>query len=498
MAGSKYNEVQPTKLGMGGRNMGSQEMMNGGLEGGKRKRSKTKGDAKGPQTSMNRNGGSALSQGGNNVGGSRGLDEWPKSLQDFVSRCFGRAEVELLENHKEEFNLQMQQLLQLALNQSAIWTTNWAMQKLPILDGVPSLSLQPMAISLGQPSNVAVNMGYVPSYVPSPTQYIDSDDDFKSKQRKRQRAARFEAEKPLIIAGSRRQESSSTIVGRCGDLEKNYLRLTTEPDPDKVRPQQILEKSMALVLSKYQETSNYSYVINQFKSIRQDLTVQHIKNDFTIHVYETNARVSLENNDLGEFNQCQSQLKLLYYQKRKENKPLQFYGAEVEFLIYRFIYMMMTSNCGEIYKLKMMFLKEYSKYHKTKKEKRLFEFIDDLFQLNQDILLGNYHSFFKIVGEEKYDVPLAYQLVNNYIANKNRVKALCTIAKSYRTITSQYIIDELQFKNVTNLVKFLKEYGLSDFLVDDLQGFDCLSSRHVLGDIIQRPDFKKVDIKGQI
>ena len=158
----------------------------------------------------------------------------------------------------------------------------------------------------------------------------------------------------------------------------------------------------------------------------------------------------------------------------------------------------MTSNCGEIYKLKMTFLKEYSKYNKTKKEKSLFEFIDDLFQVNQDILLGNYHSFFKIVGEEKFDVPLAYQLLNNYISNKNRVKALCTIAKSYRTITSQFIIDELQFKNLTNLVKFLKEYGLSDFLVDDLQGFDCLGSRHLLADIIQRPDFKKVDIKGQI
>ena len=62
-------------------------------------------------------------------------------------------------------------------------------------------------------------------------------------------------------------------IGQCKDLEKEYLRLTGPPEAHLVRPQHVLEKSLEFVLDKYEKTSNYRYICEQLKSIRQDLSV---------------------------------------------------------------------------------------------------------------------------------------------------------------------------------------------------------------------------------
>jgi hypothetical protein len=86
-------------------------------------------------------------------------------------------------------------------------------------------------------------------------------------------------------------------------VEKNYFRLTSAPDPAEVRPEPVLKQALKLLKSKWEnKTADYLYLDNQFRSLRQDMTVQRIQNDFCVKVYETHARIALNQADLDQFN----------------------------------------------------------------------------------------------------------------------------------------------------------------------------------------------------
>ncbi|KAF2834196.1 hypothetical protein M501DRAFT_1020980 [Patellaria atrata CBS 101060] len=128
------------------------------------------------------------------------------------------------------------------------------------------------------------------------------------------------------------------IVGRCMQWEKSYFRLTDVANPKSVRPLPILREAFKQL--KLRDDRDYGYLADQYKSIRQDLNVQNIKNEFTLEIYEYNTCLALQHDDLGEYNQCAAQLPALYSKFPGPRK--------IEFISYRILYLVYTLNLHEV------------------------------------------------------------------------------------------------------------------------------------------------------
>lgn len=109
-----------------------------------------------------------------------------------------------------------------------------------------------------------------------------------------------------------------------------------------MRPPAVLVRALVHIKQRWREKSDYHWVCEQFKSIRQDLTVQGIQTELTAQVYEDHADVALAVGDSQEFNQCQSQLSRLHSDGLGGARHL-------EFIAYRLLYYIFTLDyLGEL------------------------------------------------------------------------------------------------------------------------------------------------------
>lgn len=205
------------------------------------------------------------------------------------------------------------------------------------------------------------------------------------------------------------EPTSGPVIGTSEVLEKRYFRLTSAPVPSHVRPEPILRQTLDLLKKKWKKEGNYSYICDQFKSMRQDLTVQRIRNEFTVTVYEIHARIALEKGDLGEYNQCQTQLRALY--------ALNLGGNPVEFKAYRILYFIHTSNRTALNDV----LADLTIAEKEEKA------IKHALGVRSALALGNYHRFFRLY----LDTPNMGAYLMDMFVVRERLGALSNICKAY-------------------------------------------------------------------
>lgn len=234
------------------------------------------------------------------------------------------------------------------------------------------------------------------------------------------------------------------VIGVMEEEEKDFLRLTVAPEPEDVRPERVLHRSYARVMEHWEQQRDYVYACNQFKSMRQDLTIQHIKNAFALKVYETHARISVEVGDLSEYNQCQTQIMQMY------DMDASLKANYIEFLCYRILYFLCTQNATEWNKLLMII------DNTTKAQ----EHVAYCFRLRKAIELNDYYSFFKIL--ERTEPPFLCSHILKKVFPFVRNMGLKTILAAYKPtkVDVSFIQRSLGFSSGLECIIFLTSRGM--------------------------------------
>ncbi|KAK4544101.1 hypothetical protein LTR36_004599 [Oleoguttula mirabilis] len=312
-------------------------------------------------------------------------------------------------------------------------------------------------------------------------------------EKRRQRFGLTTLEPPHFLSSrdeSPEPVSTGPLVGTCQKLEKSYFRLTAPPAPDTVRPLPVLEKALNHIRSKWKKEHNYNYACDQLKSMRQDLTVQHIQNDLTVKVYEAHARIALEMKDLGEYNQCQTQLRALY----KSNLG----GKAEEFTAYRILYIIYTCNRTDMNNL----LADL-----TTADKQM-PAVEHALKVRSALASGNYHKFFRLYQ----DTPFMGAYLLDMIIQRERIAAMAVICRVYKPdVSLHFLAQELAFHGEESdtsdpdagprqCLDFLCQHGGEPFVErkDDGDVRFATGKAIAVFEGAKAAAFRGIDIKGQI
>ncbi|KAG0351087.1 hypothetical protein BG005_009420 [Podila minutissima] len=385
---------------------------------------------------------------------------WPQSLKDYVQRVFET----IADSDRDLAQSELKAMVSKKHAEGKLWETDWDLMAVPA-------KYKRKTKRQRQSSS------------PEPVHIPDSE-----KLRREKRMKRFEDQhKPVVKAPVVKQEppvynadvidwDKHTIVGTSTKLEKSYLRLTSAPDPSTVRPPHILEQTLQLLKSKWREDPNYTYICDQFKSVRQDLTVQRIKNELTVSVYEIHARIALEKGDLGEYNQCQTQLKQLY----EYNIP----GNVMEFTAYRILYLLHTRNPSDIISMLASL---------TQKQKE-DPAVKHALQVRTAMASSNYYRLFRLYAT----APNMGGYLMDQFVDRERVEALKAICKAYRpSIELRFLVSNLGFVSSEECIKFLNDINMTESILDVSNGI--LDTKKAMSAVtLAGLKYLKVDIKGQL
>nr|CAG4646163.1 EOG090X0431 [Macrothrix elegans] len=397
--------------------------------------------------------------------------DWPDSLRRYVERCFAMCKSSV---DKDLVELILKGKITAASREGTALTKDWDNEPLPNL---PKERQSRSLLYIHLNSKTPINHSS-----PPPVKKLTKNQQKKLKKKNqkkllnvnaktgvnqpspeklRKRQARFQVPKgpkarlaPFAdnilyredVAGDE-DWSHLLIIGTCLEVEKPFFRLTAAPDPSTVRPVPVLKKALSKVKSAWMTNQDYRWCCDQMKSIRQDLTVQGVRDSFTVEVYETHARLALEAADHEEFNQCQTQLKGLHHDVGGENR--------LEFTAYRILYYIFTKSTMDL----TVTLASLTS------EEKANECVAHALGVRSSWALANFRRFFRLFNA----APRMSAYLMSWFAERERKLALKTIIKAYRpNIPVDLVTTQLGFSTRSNRCKLdLKIFLLKYLLTHD-------------------------------
>jgi len=385
----------------------------------------------------------------------KGLNNAKPPLRDFVKRCYSTCETE---TEARTMHQQLAALLAKTSKAGKLHRNNWNKQYVPIVSDsqetrarkahVQHLNTVKKSFVTLKAERKALKrekkLSKKESKKTSKRFMLDDVHSEQSKKRKiAERRQRFQdsyrvsdadVSDHLRVAEEGMDWDLLTIKGTCQDIEKIYLRLTSAPDPSTVRPPRILKRSLKHVKRRYREGAEYLWLCDQLKSIRQDLTVQRVRDEFSVRVYETHARIALENGDRGEYNQCQSQLKQLY----AKGMP----GHREEFLAYRLLFCVYSQTDEDL-------LREM--LHLTKEDRQV-PCIQHALQVRAAVALNNYTRVFRLYAS----APNMSAYVMDLFLPRLRIRALFAMCIAYHTLETDFVSKLFVFDSTDECIEYLE------------------------------------------
>ncbi|KAJ8094677.1 hypothetical protein PM082_010683 [Marasmius tenuissimus] len=437
-------------------------------------------------------------------------ESWPPQLKDWVAKCLGQ----MTDSNKQEAQNELRQVISDAYSSHTLWTTDWNAIQLKSLQAKPppSLNLKRKIHESPQSSKKAKKSAL--KQVTSGTATIDLNDQAALNRRAERFHREHEIERQRLRTNGNSQASLKTnyhnshlfqsrsnspfggnddpgadpnvidwdrytIVGTSKEIFKDYLRLTTEPKPEQIRPYNVLQETLIQLKKRWREKCSYAWICNQLKSLRQDLTVQRIKNEFTVQVYEIHARMALESNDMVEYNQCQASLKTLY--------ELGIPGKVEEFTAYRILMLLHGRNRSEL----NLYVGQLTPRQKADPA------VNHALNVQRALSMGNYHSLFV----SYMNAPNMGAYIMDHFIDRERTKAMMVITKVYKTIGVPFIQNELAFDDLESTCKFLEEHKAACYTNptarDTEKIIDCKPAMSTLTQVYEEK-YRRVGIKGAI